>query len=82
MFEALKIGDDLLSGRAYFFDHFTAPAALFFWCSPPRHSVGGRHLRLPRRRGAFQAHSVAPERQKLLASPHKKEVNEGFPETA
>ena len=26
------IADDLLSGRDYFFDHFTAPDAHFFWC--------------------------------------------------
>jgi glutathione S-transferase len=26
------IGDDLLAGREYFFDHFIAPDACFFWC--------------------------------------------------
>jgi methionine synthase II (cobalamin-independent) len=32
LFENFKIGDDRLSGREYFFDHFTAPDAHFFWC--------------------------------------------------
>src|ERR1051325_4879906 len=30
--EAFKIADDLLSGREFFFDHFTAADAHFFWC--------------------------------------------------
>jgi glutathione S-transferase len=30
--ENFKIGDDLLAGREFFFDHFTAPDAHFFWC--------------------------------------------------
>ena len=30
--ENFKIADDLLAGREYFFDHFTAPDAHFFWC--------------------------------------------------
>ena len=29
--ELFKIADDLLAGRAFFFDHFTAPDAHFFW---------------------------------------------------
>src|SRR5262249_19517215 len=30
LFEAFKIGDNLLAGQEYFFDHFTAPDAHFF----------------------------------------------------
>jgi glutathione S-transferase len=30
--EAFRIADDMLAGRDYFFDHFTAPDAHFFWC--------------------------------------------------
>ena len=30
--ENFNIADDLLAGREYFFDHFTAPDAHFFWC--------------------------------------------------
>ncbi len=32
LIELFKIADDLLSGREFFFDHFTAPDAHFFWC--------------------------------------------------
>ena len=32
LFENYRIADDLLAGREYFFDHFTAPDAHFFWC--------------------------------------------------
>lgn len=32
LFENFHIADEMLSGRDYFFDHFTAPDALFFWC--------------------------------------------------
>lgn len=31
LFENFKIADDLLAGREFFFDHFTAPDAHFFW---------------------------------------------------
>ena len=31
LFENYKIADDLLAGREYFFDHFTATDAHFFW---------------------------------------------------
>jgi hypothetical protein len=30
LFENFKIGDDLLAGREYFFDHFTAPMPISF----------------------------------------------------
>lgn len=30
--ENMEIADDLLAGRDYFFGHFTAPDAHFFWC--------------------------------------------------
>jgi glutathione S-transferase len=32
LFENYKLADELLAGREYFFDHFTAPDAHFFWC--------------------------------------------------
>jgi glutathione S-transferase len=31
-FEYLQIADEKLAGREFFFDHFTAPDAHFFWC--------------------------------------------------
>jgi glutathione S-transferase len=32
LFENFQIADDMLAGREYFFDHFTAPDSHFFWC--------------------------------------------------
>lgn len=32
LFEKYQVVDDLLAGRQFFFDHFTAPDAHFFWC--------------------------------------------------
>jgi glutathione S-transferase len=32
LYENYQIADDLLAGREYFFDHFTAADAHFFWC--------------------------------------------------
>lgn len=32
LLENFRIADDLLAGRDYFFDHFTAADAYFFWC--------------------------------------------------
>jgi glutathione S-transferase len=32
LMELFKIADDLLADRDFFFDHFTAPDAHFFWC--------------------------------------------------
>jgi glutathione S-transferase len=32
LFEDFAVVEDLLAGREWFFDHFTAPDAYFFWC--------------------------------------------------
>jgi len=32
LFDALQVTDTMLAGREFFFDHFTAPDAHFFWC--------------------------------------------------
>jgi len=32
LYENYQVADDLLAGRDYFFDHFTAADAHFFWC--------------------------------------------------
>jgi hypothetical protein len=44
-----------------FIDHFTGRA--FLLVPPPQHPVGRGTLRLPQRRGGFQAHAGAPEPQ-------------------
>ena len=32
LFEDLRIADEMLAGREWFFDHFTAADAYFYWC--------------------------------------------------
>jgi glutathione S-transferase len=32
LFEDLKLADEMLAGREWFFDHFTSADAYFFWC--------------------------------------------------
>ena len=32
LFEDFRIADEMLAGREWFFDHFTAPDAYFYWC--------------------------------------------------
>lgn len=32
VYETFKIADDMLANREWFFEHFTAPDAHFFWC--------------------------------------------------
>jgi hypothetical protein len=32
LFENYQIAEEILAGRDYFFDHFTAVDAHFFWC--------------------------------------------------
>ena len=32
LFEDFEVAEEMLEGREWFFDHFTAPDAYFFWC--------------------------------------------------
>lgn len=32
LFEDFEVAEEMLQGREWFFDHFTAPDAYFFWC--------------------------------------------------
>jgi len=80
LFEKYKIVDDLLAGREFFFDHFTAPDAHFFWCfrrgtqfnldlSSFRHCMAH-----------FDRMQQRPSVQKLLA--YEKKVLEDFAKVA
>lgn len=40
LMELFKIADDLLRDRKFFFDHFTAPDAYFFWCQRRARQLG------------------------------------------
>lgn len=80
LFETFQIADDMLKGREFFFDHFTAPDAHFFWTfrraqqfkldvSPYRNCVA-HHERLTQR----------PSFQKVLA--YEKETLASFAKAA
>jgi hypothetical protein len=63
------IGDDLLTGREYFFDHFTTPDAHFFGVAAA-----------PLSAAHFKRMQERPSVKKLLA--YENEVNERFAKTA
>jgi glutathione S-transferase len=80
LFEDFAVVEDLLAGREWFFNHFTAPDAYFFWCfrrailfkldvSPFKNCMA--HLERVRAR---------PSAQKLEA--HEKRVMEEFAKAA
>ena len=80
LFENFQIGDDLLAGREYFFDHFTAPDAHFFWCCRRATQLGVDISGFPNVMAHFKRMQERPSVKKLLA--YEKEVNEGFAKTA
>ena len=65
----------MLAGRKYFFDHFIAPDAHFFWCCRRATQLGVDLSGFPN----VAAHFKRMQEQ-LLA--FEKEVNEGFAKTA
>jgi glutathione S-transferase len=80
LFEAFKIGDDLLAGREYFFDHFTAPDAHFFWCCRRATQLGVHISSFPNVTAHFKRMHERPSVKKLLA--FEQAVNEDFAKTA
>jgi len=80
LFEDFKIADGLLAGREFFFDHFTAPDAYFFWCF--RRALSFR-LDLSQFRNCtahFERMKLRPSVQKVLA--HEKQVQDAFARAA
>jgi len=75
-----QIADDKLAGREYFFDHFTAPDAHFFWCCRRATQLGVDISGFPNVTVHFKRMQERPSVKKLLA--YEKEVNEGFAKTA
>jgi glutathione S-transferase len=78
--ELFKIADDLLAGREYFFDHFTAPDAHFFWCQRRARQFeldfsGFRHCT-----AHFERMLQRPSVQKVLA--FEKSVQDEFAKAA
>ena len=73
--ELFKIADDLLAGREFFFDHFTAPDAHFFWCQRRARQFeldlsGFKHCT-----AHFERMMQRPSVQKLLAFENRFRTN-------
>jgi glutathione S-transferase len=80
MHENYKIADDMLKGREFFFDHFTAPDAHFFWCIRRGTQLGVDVAGFPNCAAHFERIKARPSVQKLLA--FEKSVNEEFAKAA
>ena len=80
LFENYKIADEMLAGREYFFDHFTAADAHFFWCFR-RGSQFDLDLSIfPNCSAHFERIQRRPSVQSLLA--YEKAVREDFARAA
>jgi glutathione S-transferase len=80
LFENFQVADDLLAGREYFFDHFTAPDAHFFWCCRRATQLGVGLSDFLNVTSHFERMQERPSVKKLLA--YEKEVNERFAKIA
>jgi glutathione S-transferase len=81
--ENFTIADGLLKGREYFFDHYTAPDAYFFWTFIRATRFDLKYLDLKKFTNCY-AHlermKTRPSVQKLLA--FEKQTQEGFAKAA
>ena len=80
LFENFQVADDLLAGREYFFDHFTAPDAHFFWCCRRATQLGVGLSDFANVTAHFERMQERPSVKKLLT--YEKEVNERFAKVA
>jgi len=80
LFESYGIADDLLAGREYFFDHFTAADAHFFWCFRRGTQFNLDLSGFPNCSAHFHRTKSRPSVQKLLA--FEKSVQEEFASAA
>ena len=80
MFEDFAVVDNLLAGREWFFDHFTAPDAYFFWCF--RRAISFKLELSPFKNcmAHFERMQQRASVQKLVA--HEKRVMEEFAKAA
>jgi glutathione S-transferase len=67
LFENYKLAEDLLAGREYFFDHFTAADAHFFWCFRRGSQFDLDLSEFPHCIAHFEHMKARPSVQKLLA---------------
>lgn len=64
--ECLAIADGMLQGREFFFDHFTAPDAHFFWCFRRASQFDLDMSAFPNCRAHFERLQKRPSIQKVL----------------
>ncbi len=76
LFESFGIADAMLAGREYFFDHFTAPDAHFFWCCRRATQLKVEISGFPNVAAHFQRMQERPSVKKLFAC--EKEAQEKF----
>ncbi|HWO41844.1 MAG TPA: glutathione S-transferase family protein [Candidatus Eisenbacteria bacterium] len=80
LFENFRIADDMLAGREYFFNHFTAPDAHFFWCCRRATQLGVELSGFPNVLAHFRRMQERASVKKLLS--YEEEVNERFAKSA
>ena len=80
LFESFAIADRMLAGREFFFDHFTAPDAHFFWCMRRATQFELDLSGFPNALAHFERIKTRPSVQKLLA--FEKSVNAQFASAA
>jgi len=80
LFEDLKVVDDLLAGREWFFPHFTACDAYFFWCFKRALSFKLELSAFRNCTAHFERMRERPGVQKVLA--YEKKVQEEFARAA
>jgi glutathione S-transferase len=80
LFEDFAIADGLLAGREYFFDHFTAPDAYFFWCFRRALSFDLDLSKFTHCAAHFEHIKQRASVQKVLA--HEKQVQDAFAKAA
>jgi len=80
LFENYKIADDMLANREWFFEHFTAVDAHFFWCFRRGTQFNLDLSQFKNCLGHFERMTRRPSVQKLLA--YQEEVQTAFARAA
>lgn len=80
LFEDLRIADERLSGRTWFFEHFTACDAYFFWCFRRAVSFKLDLSSFPNCRAHFERVAARPSAQTVVE--HEKKVMAAFTRAA
>lgn len=80
LIEDFTLADTLLAGREWFFDHFTAPDAYFFWCLRRAMSFKVDVSAFGNCMAHFERMTRRPSVQKVLA--YEKEVQDAFAKAA